>query len=363
MKVNTRRDHLKLFVKSSVLGLTGSYGREVAVAAGRASVAKLAMEFMGEFDAPGLSIAIAKEGKFICREAFGVADIKAGKRLNVDHRFRVASVSKPITSAAIFLLIERGKLSLDDKVFGKGGLLEITDPADRLRKITVHHLLTHTSGGWKNDKNDPMFKYLGKDHLELISWAIKNLPQENEPGEKYAYSNFGYCLLGRIIENVSGQTYEAFVMENALRPCGIETMHVAGKSGRLKNEVSYYMGGKPLNFKMNVRRMDAHGGWVGTPGDLVNFALRVDGFPEPPDILKQESVQTMTKRSGVNTGYACGWSVNQAGNYWHGGSLPGLSSLLVRTSGGYCWAACVNTRSKNLGSALDKLLWKMIEVI
>ncbi len=363
MKVKTRRDHLKILLQSAAPGLAGSCCAKATVAAGRTSVARLAMEFMEEFDAPGLSIAIAREGKFICRKAFGVANIKAGERLTVDHRFRIASVSKPITSAAIFLLIERGKLSLDDRVFGKDALLGITDPTDRLGKITVHHLLTHTSGGWKNDKTDPMFKHLEKDHLELISWAIKTLAQANEPGEKYAYSNFGYCLLGRIIEKVSGQTYEEFVAENVLRSCGIETMQIAGKRGSLKSEVSYYKEGKPLSFKMNVRRMDAHGGWVGTPGDLVNFALRVDGSSEPPDILKKESLQTMTERNGVRPGYACGWSVNQAGNYWHGGSLPGLSSLLVRTSGGYCWAACVNTRSEDLGSALDRLMWKMINAI
>ncbi len=356
MESTTRRTHLKLIAGSSLSALTSAH-------AAPAGMTRLAAEFMSEFQVPGFSIAIAKGGKFISRKAFGVANIEAGQRLNVDHRFRVASVSKPITSAAIFLLIKQGKLKLTDRVFGKGALLGVTSPGNRLGKITVHQLLTHTSGGWKNDETDPMFKHLGKNHLELIGWALNNLPQDHDPGKKYAYSNFGYCLLGRIIENISGQSYEDFVKENLLRPCGIETMQVAAKVGRLRNEVSYYMDKKPLKFQMNVRRMDSHGGWVGTPTDLVNFAMRVDGFPKPPDILKKESIATMTERSGVNSGYACGWSVNQAGNWWHNGSLPGLSSLLVRTVDGYCWAAIANTRKKEIGPAMDKLMWKIMEIL
>ena len=129
--------------------------------------------------------------------------------------------------------------------------------------------------------------------------------------------------------------------------------------GSGEREVRYYMNGKPLASKMNVARMDAHGGWVGTPGEMVEFALGVDGFAEPADLLKKESLEEMTARGGVNENYACGWSVNKVGNYWHGGSLPGLSSLLVRTAGGYCWAACANTRARGIGLALDRLMWKL----
>lgn len=364
MKSTTRREHLKTVAGTSLLSFAG-LSTAPLVAAEKSSVSRLAMEFMGEFEVPGLSIAIAKDGDIICRKAFGVANIKAGKRLTVDHRFRIASVSKPITATAIFLLIEQGKLHLNDPVFGKGALLGVTNPSARPGAITVHHLLTHTSGGWGNKKNDPMFHDPGMNYRELISWAIRTLPQENDPGEKYAYSNFGYCLLGRIIEKVSGESYETFVRENVFRPCEIDKMELGRtkQRDRLKGEVSYYADGKPVTFEMNIRRMDAHGGWVGTPEDMVNFALRVDGFPKPADFLKQESIASMTERSGVNPNYACGWSVNKAGNRWHNGSLPGLSSLLVRTSNGYCWAACANTRKDKMGLALDKLMWKMIEVL
>lgn len=307
--------------------------------------------FMEEFRVPGFSFAIAKGGKVVRRQAYGFADLKKRERLDVAHRFRIASVSKPITSAAIFKLVERAGLELDAPIFGDGGLLALDGPEG----ISVRHLLTHTSGGWKNDMRDPMFKHPEFGHEELIRWTLEKMPPANPPGIAYAYSNFGYCLLGRVIEKISGQPYEVFVRENVLAPCGADGMGV----GKAEREVGYYMDGKPLSTKMNVARMDSHGGWVGTPGEMLAFALRVDGFAEPIDLLEAGSRETMVERRGVNEDYACGWSVNKVGNYWHSGSLPGLTSLLVRTAEGFCWAACANTRTAGIDGALDRLMWEL----
>ena len=338
----TRRRYLGI----SAAAMVGCSARARA-AGGAEAVA----EFMEKFGVPGLSIAIAKDGQIVRREAFGYSDLDKGEKLNSAHRFRIASVSKPITSTAVFLLRDSGKLDLDDMVFGSDGALGRPGPGG----ITVRHLLTHTSGAWENDSRDPMFKRVELDHAALIDWTLENLPPKNAPGQKYAYSNFGYCLLGRIIEKLSGRSYGAFVREKVLKPRGAQGMEI----GSGEREVRYYMNGKPLASKMNVARMDAHGGWVGTPGEMIEFALGVDGFAEPADLLKKESLEEMTARGGVNENYACGWSVNKVGNYWHGGSLPGLSSLLVRTAGGYCWAACANTRARGIGLALDRLMWKL----
>ena len=328
--------------------LAGGLGRFAAAAVEDPAVGR----FMEEFRVPGFSFAIAKGGRIVRQEAHGFADLEGQEKLDVGHRFRIASVSKPITSAAIFLLVERGDLDLDALVFGDGGVLAIDGPEG----ISVRHLLTHTSGGWKNDMTDPMFKRPELGHGELIRWTLETMPPAKPPGAAYAYSNFGYCLLGRVIEKLSGQSYESFVRENVLVPSGASEMAV----GKGEREASYYMAGKLLSTGMNVARMDSHGGWVGTPGEMLAFALRVDGFPDPVDLLKDGSRATMVARTGVNENYACGWSVNKVGNYWHGGSLPGLSSLLVRTAEGYCWAACANTRTAGLDHALDRLMWELI---
>ncbi|YCM43556.1 serine hydrolase domain-containing protein [Verrucomicrobiaceae bacterium 227] len=326
-------------------------GLLAGISPARAEVIDPVKQFMSDHKAPGLSYAIAKDGKILKQRALGFANLETKETLTPQHRFRIASISKPITASAIFLLIEQGKLTLDAPVFGEKGFLE--GPAES--GITIHHLLNHTSGGWTNSHRDPMFLQDSLNHAELIAWTFAHILPEHQPGKSYAYSNFGYCLLGRVIEKISGQSYEEFVRKNILAPSGAAGMTVG--SGR--REVSYYTQGRPDTYKMNVPRMDSHGGWVGTPGEMLAFALHVDGFAQPADLLNEESLKLMTTPGSVNEGYACGWNVNKHGNYWHSGSLPGLTSILVRTRGGYCWAACVNTRGESLGSALDQLMWQI----
>ncbi|MEO1528830.1 MAG: serine hydrolase domain-containing protein [Planctomycetota bacterium] len=156
---------------------------------------------MDDFDVPGLSVAISKGGRLVLARGFGVADQETGEAVTPRHRFRIASLSKPITSIAIHTLIQQRKLNYDSKVFGPESLLgaEYEAPED-LHDITLEHLLTHTAGAWDNKNNDPMFMQSHMDHRELIAWTIQNQPLETTPGSNYAYSNFGYCLLGRIIE-------------------------------------------------------------------------------------------------------------------------------------------------------------------
>ena len=99
------------------------------------------------------------------------------------------------------------QLRLTDHVFGPNSILgdEYKTPPNRqdIERITIEHLLTHTSGGWPNDHDDPMFKNKEMSHRELINWALETEPLRWEPGYRYAYSNFGYCLLGRVIEKIA----------------------------------------------------------------------------------------------------------------------------------------------------------------
>jgi CubicO group peptidase (beta-lactamase class C family) len=358
----TRRKHLGLLAKSTVGGMTLWGGGVAGGETGEARASALGQEFVNQHDLPGLSLTMAVDGRIVLQRAYGHADLPAKKKLETSHRFRIASISKPMTSVAVMRLVEQGKLGLQDRVLGKGGLLERAETGGGLEKITVRQLLNHTSGGWKNDGDDPMFQDPTMDHDELIAWTLANQPLKHPPGEQYAYSNFGYCLLGRIIEKVTGQSYADCVRELVLKPCGIGGMRIGDPPGakvRRAGEVAYHEGKKHISSSMNVARMDAHGGWVGTPTELVKFGLRVDGFDPPKDILTPASRALMVEREGVNEGYALGWKTNERGHYWHGGSLPGLASLLVRTSGHACWAACVNTRKKGLSLELDRLMWRI----
>jgi CubicO group peptidase (beta-lactamase class C family) len=277
-------------------------------------------------------------------------------------------VTKPITSSAIFDLIERGKLKLTDRVFGRGAILCTRfgrTPYGRwIEDITVEHLLTHTAGGWQNDGTDPMFRNPTMDHAALIGWTLNTLPLSHPPGEAYAYSNFGFCVLGRVIEALSGQPYEDAVHDRILDPCGNHRMRLAGNTvqDREPLEVRYYGQGTENPYNMNVRRMDSHGGWLATAGNLATFAMHVDGFKTTPNILTAATIHTMVTPSTANKAYAKGWNVNAANNWWHNGSLPGTTTIMVRTASGFCWAALANTRRPNsdMDLALDKMVWDMV---
>src|SRR5262249_28869415 len=149
------------------------------------------------------------------------------------------------------------------------GLLGLDLPAasPEVANITLHHLLTHTGGGWSNKSNDPMFQNPGMNQANLIAWTVRNRPLESPPGQAYAYSNFGYCVLGRVIEKITGMSYVEAVTQRVLAPCGINDMQIAGNMSteRAANEVVYYGQNGEQPYKPNVRRMDSHGGWIATP--------------------------------------------------------------------------------------------------
>jgi CubicO group peptidase (beta-lactamase class C family) len=341
----------------------------------RGEMGRIAGAFRKQFSVPALSVAISRNGQFVYDEAWGMADRGHAEQVSTSSLFRIASVTKPITSVTIFTLIEKGKLSLTDKVFGPSGVLGIKYGKPPYKQyvtdITVDNLLTHTSGGWPNDSTDPMFQHDGWDHDKLISWTIETLPLTYPPGQHWAYSNFGYCVLGRVIEQVTGQPYETYVQTNVLAPCGITDMRIAGNTlhQRSPNEVIYYGQYNEDPYKMNVTRMDSHGGWIASPTSLVQFLDHVDGFGNLPSLLKPETIRLMATPSPVypNTNgaaYARGWMVrdNGKGNWWHSGSLPGSTTIMVRTATGLCWAGLTNTRTEPSGeidAALDNMMWNM----
>ncbi|MBT2231491.1 serine hydrolase [Nonomuraea sp. NEAU-A123] len=305
----------------------------------------------------GISLAIARRGALVFARGYGRANRETGERLTERHLLRVASVSKPITSVAIMRLVEAGRLRLGQRVFGTGGVLGTrygTQPyGTGIDAITIQHLLQHTAGGWTNDGNDPMFTNPGMNHAQLIGWVLDNRPLQHTPGTTYMYSNFGYCVLGRVIEQVTGQPYADHVRQSVLAPSGITNMHIAGdtRAERRADEVVYYGTDDP--YGMRVRRMDSHGGWLASPTDLLRFAVRADGFATVPDLLRRDTITTMTTPSAANSGYACGWAVNTSNNWWHTGRLPGTESVLVRTGNEFCWAAVANGN----GVDLDAMMW------
>ncbi|HEX8394504.1 MAG TPA: serine hydrolase domain-containing protein [Longimicrobium sp.] len=360
---------------------------------------------MRKYAVPGGAVAVLRDGKLIYARGFGYADVENKIPVQPDALFRIASVSKPITGVAIMKLVEEGKLKLDDRVAPHIAHLTpapgaTVDP--RWEQITIRQLLNHT-GGWDRDKPnggfDPMFRPAiaaaavnapAPASAETIIRYMKGMPLDFTPGEKHVYSNFGYAILGRVIERVSGMPYEEYVRTRVLQPVGaIRTRQGRTRmSGALADEVKYYLPGEPglgltapmvpsvfpgegmvpVNYGgFYVEAMDSHGGWVSSTVDLLRFLAGVDGRASRPDILSTELVAQMTSNgfplcANGACQYAGGWMVRPAqadANWWHGGSLPGTTALLVRSYHNFSWVALFNARSGtgNLDAELDATLW------
>jgi CubicO group peptidase (beta-lactamase class C family) len=344
----------------------------------KGEMGRLAAEFRRKYRVPASAIAITRSGEFVYDQAAGMADRQQLQPVQQNSLFRIASVTKPITSVTIFSLLEQGKLNLKDKVFGPSGILgnKYGKPPYKqyVPDVTVDNLLTHTSGGWPNDGTDPMFRFNSWDHTRLITWTLANLPLTYPPGEHWAYSNFGYCVLGRVIEAVTGQPYDAYVKANILAPCGITDMKIAENKmkERAPNEVVYYgqYGENPYGF--NVTRMDSNGGWIASAQDLAIFLDHVAGAGNIPALLKPETIKLMTTPAPAypqgDARYARGWMVrdNGKGNWWHNGGFPGTTTIMVRTANGMCWGGLTNTSfepSGEMSTALDNLIWNMVRTI
>ncbi len=379
-----------------------------AVSTGRvdacmASFDRMVREFMERQHVPGLALAVTDGSRLVYARGHGYADVTSKEKVTPTSLFRIASISKPITAVAVLQLVERKQLGLDDKVFDilkhEPHLEKDAKPDNRLHTITTRHLLQHR-GGWDRGKSfDAMFQSVrfadalgtrppaGTD--EVIRFMLGQ-PLDFEPGERYAYSNYGYCLLGRVIEAVANETYEDYVRTQVLAPLGIHAMRI-GKTrleGRSENEVRYYDPRKgpsvfatDLNQQVpqpygawHVEAMDAHGGWLASAVDLARFVCAFDD-PTKCKILNQGSIQEMFARPPGLAGteadgkpksvyYSLGWSnrVLDDGklNRWHTGSLPGTATMLVRRHDGRNWVVLMNARmspqTSHLGGAIDSLV-------
>jgi CubicO group peptidase (beta-lactamase class C family) len=347
-----------------------------------ASFDRLMISFCEKHDVPGASLAVAKDGRLVYARGFGFADRQSHEPVQPDSLFRIASVTKPFTATAIMQLVEQGKLKLDDRAFAVLGMNRDATGDPRLKEITINELLHHR-GGWDRDKSfDPMFipikiaKTFGTEppaNQEQIIRYMLTQPLDFDPGEREAYSNFGYCVLGRVIEKVSGKPYGKYVQEEVLAPLGIHRMRLGHSRlrDRAEHEVMYYNKGTgasvfppdvgeqvPLQYgAWNIEAMDSHGGWIASATDLVRFGESFNHDAEHPLLDERSIKRTFSPFKGeaafhpdddaTNVFYGCGWEVrvvDRAGriNTWHTGLLDGTSSILVRRSDGLTWAVLFN---------------------
>jgi CubicO group peptidase (beta-lactamase class C family) len=240
----------------------------------------------------------------------------------------------------------------------------------------VKHLLEHSAGGWGSDKDDPMFQSPQLNHDSLISATLDADLLKRPPGVEFIYSNFGYCLLGRIIERKTGQSYEDFVRRSVLIPAGANGMRIGQDSlaGRAPGEVVYVStsGGSP--YDLPVRRMDSHGGWITSAADYVRFLLAIDKSMTPADVLSASSVDAMRTRSmAAGAGdYGRGVGTNEI-DVWHNGALTGSRSVMWGGTVGDAWCViCTGgpapgskkkKKDDPLLTALNKMMWWLWDLV
>ena len=212
---------------------------------------RLMTGFLRQNKVPGAALAVTRGGNLIYARGLGYASVEQREPVQPRSLFRIASVSKPFTAATVMRLAEQHRLKLSDAAFRYVDIKplpgRVVDPA--LARVTVIDLLQHR-GGWDRDVTfDPMFQTVrfaadvGVPSPAGPRDVVRCMLSEHlsfSPGQRYAYSNFGYCVLGRVIERVSGKTYEQAVRNEVLDRIGIRSMRLARTQERAPGEVCYY---------------------------------------------------------------------------------------------------------------------------
>src|SRR5262245_11481458 len=275
------------------------------------------------------SALVARDGKVIFGKGYGMANIEWDIPNTPQTKFRLGSITKQFTAASILLLQERGKLGVQDHV-----CKYITECPKAWEPITIHHLLTHTSGipSYTDVKSPEEFRKLSLTQVTPAGFvdSFKGKPLEFPVGEKMKYNNSGYFILGHIIEKVSGKSYEAFLQENIFTPLKMANTGYDTHDRILKNRATGYS--KKNNAIVNSDYLDmtvpyAAGSLYSTTEDL--FAWNEALFSDK--LLSARSREAMMTADKNN--YAYGLGVNQQHNrklVGHGGGINGFSTYLAR---------------------------------
>lgn len=276
---------------------------------------------------PGVAYAVVADGEITSMGARGLARIGDDRKLTPDTPFLTGSISKSFTALAVMQLVEAGKADLDarlsDYLDGFAG-----HPAGA---ITIRQLLSHTSGfsTWQGNAG-PAESSKGKDAIADRVEQLKDVTPAYKPGERWEYSNTNYQILGRVIEVVSGEAYQAYVATRILQPVGMTNSFVA--DGKIHEAMAtghrpWFGTERPLAENRIDRATAPQGGIVASAGDLARYLrMMMDG---KDDVLSAAGKAMMMRpASKASPLYGLGWFVDSGnGTVWHGGTSPGFETL------------------------------------
>ena len=275
-------------------------------------------EFMG-------SVLVARGGDVLFSKSYGSANLEWDIPNTPATKFRLGSITKQFTAAAILLLEERGKLKIEDTV-----KTHLPDAPAAWDKITIFHVLTHTSGipsftEFSEYREMKMFD----TPAEQIVAKFRGRPLEFEPGEKMEYSNSGYVLLGYLVEKVSSQGYAEFVQENIFKPLGMKDSGYDSNSAIIPRRASGYSSGPegPVNAGfIHMSIPHGAGALYSTTEDLLRWEQALFGGK----LLSAEALQKMT--TPFKDDYGLGLLIKQVDGrkrIWHGGGIEGFNTSLA----------------------------------
>lgn len=282
------------------------------------------------------SVAVMVDGQMVHRAAFGERIAGSDDPADVDDRFRIASISKTITAIVTMQLVEAGTLSLDEPV-GQIVIdhLGLTAWDADAPGITVRELLSHTSGFPQGEGI-----FFGNGASSCMDAARQGLAGPISSGG-FRYSNMNYCVLGLLIEAVTGHTYERVAHENLLTPLGIGGMRMASTYDLGPDEVSHH----PTPGRNYMETLGAAGAWNATPGDLVTILNSID--PDTPGwkAVGPETASAMRYRvpaAAPPSGYGLGIINYDGGAYGHTGTIEHTHAMVVTQPDGVTWAITVS---------------------
>lgn len=275
---------------------------------------------------PGVSIVVIKDSKIVKLEGYGLANVELNVPARPETVYKIGSVSKQFIATGIMLLVEDGKLSLDDPV---SKFLDGTP--ETWKPITIHHLLTHTSGLVHEAPGFDSLKV--QNDADLIKTAYSE-PLRFTPGEKYEHCNLGYFTLAAIITKVSGKPWGDFLNERVFAPLGMTATRTTNVTDLVPNRANGYLWrDEKLQNAAPYIALRPSGAFLSTVVDLAKW----DDALNTGKVLKQSTLDQMWTPAKLNDGttnpYGFGWELEPVYGHRavkHGGSLPGFRAQFAR---------------------------------
>jgi CubicO group peptidase (beta-lactamase class C family) len=282
-------------------------------------------------DRPGAAVGVRQRGKLLHAAGYGLANVEWGIPIDADTVFRIGSITKQFTAAAIMKLAEAGKLEIDDPIERR-----LPDYPVGARRITIRHLLNHTSG-IKSLTALPNFRTeLARQDRALagVIDVFKDVPHDFEPGEQFLYNNSGYVLLGAIIEAVSGKDYETFLRETFFEPLGLASTRYLHDGPITPRRAAGYQRTPNLANAEPMSMSWPHA--AGALGSTVNDLLRWDAALRSGEAVSEASYAAMATPGALNDGSAMtyGFGLRTAtyrgrANVGHNGGINGFQTSLT----------------------------------